>query len=140
MRKPGPPRDIPPPLELECLKALWEVREGSVKDVRDAVNRHKQLAYTTVMTVLERLVRRGSAQRRKVGRVCVYTPSITRDALRRAAVRDLADSFFDGSEAQLAAFLAGRERVEEAPAAKSGEAADETASVIPPAELDASLL
>jgi BlaI family penicillinase repressor len=105
MRKPGSPRDIPPPLELECLKALWTVGEANVKDVREVVTESRNLAYTTVMTVLDRLVRRGCVARRKVGRSFVYTPLRGREELRRLAVRELVDSFFDGSEEELLAYL-----------------------------------
>lgn len=105
MRKTGPPRDIPPPLELQCLRALWTLREASVRDVRNAVTQTRNLAYTTVMTVLDRLARKGAVTRRKVGRSFVYVPVLSRDALRRLAVRDLIDSFFDGSQDQLLNYL-----------------------------------
>lgn len=100
-------RDVPPPLELLCLQALWTLREGNVKEVRALVSRSRPLAYTTIMTVLERLVRKGKLTRRKAGRLCVYSPEASRDALRRAAVRELVDSFFDGSEEELLRFLRG---------------------------------
>ncbi len=108
MRRPGPPKEIPPPLELECLKALWGLGEGNVKDVRDALASSRSLAYTTVMTVLDRLARKGAVGRRKVGRSFVYAPVLSRDALRRLAVKELVNSFFDGSAEQFALFLAGR--------------------------------
>ncbi len=105
MRKPGPPRDIPPPLELECLKALWALGEANVRDVREALTQNRNLAYTTVMTVLDRLERRGGVTRRKVGRSFVYSPVLSRDALRRLAIRDLVETFFDGSEEKLLEYL-----------------------------------
>ena len=101
----GPARDVPPPLELLCLKALWSLEEGNVKAVREIVAQTRPLAYTTIMTVLDRLVRKGKLKRRKVGRAFVYSPEMSRDAMRHAAVRELVDGFFDGSEAALAAFL-----------------------------------
>ena len=114
-------RDIPPPLELSCLKALWALGEGNVKDVRRIVAQSRPLAYTTIMTVLDRLVRRGMLTRRKAGRAFVYSPEASRDVMRRAAIRELLDGFFDGSEAELMRFLhppasapapAGRERID----------------------------
>jgi len=98
-------RDIPPPLELECLKALWILGEGNVKDVRRAIAVNRNLAYTTVMTVLDRLARKGGVARRKVGRSFVYVPVLRRENLRRLAIRDLVDRFFDGSEAALIEYL-----------------------------------
>lgn len=105
MRKPAPPREIPPPLELECLKVLWKAGEASVKQVREALAGRKNLAYTTVMTLLDRLVRRGSASRRKVGRLFVYAPVASREVLRAAAVRELVEAFFDGSVESLLEYL-----------------------------------
>ena len=98
-------REVPPPLELLCLKALWELEEGNVTAVRRVVSQTRPLAYTTIMTVLDRLVRKGRLTRRKVGRAFVYTPQGTRDALRQTALRELVDFFFDGSQEALLLFL-----------------------------------
>lgn len=114
-------RETPPPLELLCLRALWTLGEGSVKDVRQAVAASRSLAYTTIMTVLERLVRKGKLERRKAGRAFVYSATTSRDAVRQVAVRELLAGFFDGSEAQLLAFLESPEwRGERASAAVAG--------------------
>jgi predicted transcriptional regulator len=98
-------RDVPPPLELACLKALWSLEEGNVRAVQQMVALSRPLAYTTIMTVLDRLVRKGRLTRRKVGRAFVYSPQASRDAMRRAALRELVDGYFDGSEAALLEFL-----------------------------------
>src|SRR5215467_2903915 len=105
MRRPGPPRDVPPPLEMLCLKALWSLGEGNVSDVRGRVAASKPLAYTTVMTLLERLARKNVVSRRKVGRAFVYTPNLSRDAMRRLALKEFVDCYFDGSAEKLAEFL-----------------------------------
>ena len=98
-------RNVPPPLELLCLRALWTLREGNVKEVQALVAQSRPLAYTTIMTVLERLVRKGRLRRRKAGRAFVYSPEASRDAMRRDAIRELVDGFFDGSEDELIRFL-----------------------------------
>lgn len=98
-------REIPPPLEVECLKALWTLGEGSVKDVRKALTSDRNLAYTTVMTVLDRLARKGGVSRRKVGRSFVYVPVLSREALRRLALQDLVDRYFEGSKQALLELL-----------------------------------
>ncbi len=110
MRRPAPPREIPPPLELECLKALWGLGEGSVREVREVIGGSRDLAYTTVMTLLERLEKRGGATRRQQGRHFIYTPQVSRERLRGCAVKDLVDTFFDGSEEALLAYLNGGQR------------------------------
>ena len=105
MRRPAPPRDMPPPLELECLKALWGIGEGTVRDVLQVMVGNRKLAYTTVMTVLDRLEKRGGVSRRKQGRSFVYVPKLSREELRRFAVKEVVDRFFEGSEEALARFL-----------------------------------
>lgn len=105
MRRPAPPREIPPPLELECLKALWGIGEGTVRDVRQVLVGNRNLAYTTVMTVLERLEKRGGVSRRKQGRSFIYEPKVSKEALRRFAVKELVDAFFGGSERELMEYL-----------------------------------
>jgi BlaI family penicillinase repressor len=98
-------RAIPPPLELLCLNALWSRGEGSVREVRELVAPSRALAYTTVMTVLDRLTRRGIVTRRKAGRAFVYAPAVSRDAMRRLALQEFLDSYFEGSPRQLSQFL-----------------------------------
>jgi BlaI family penicillinase repressor len=98
-------REIPPPLELECLKALWALGEGTVRDVREVLVGNRKLAYTTVMTVLDRLEKRGGVSRCKNGRSFVYQPRATQEALRKYAVKELIDQFFGGSEDALREFL-----------------------------------
>jgi BlaI family transcriptional regulator, penicillinase repressor len=125
MRRPAPQRDMPPPLELECLKALWGIGEGTVRDVRHVMVGNRNLAYTTVMTVLDRLEKRGGVSRRKQGRSFIYMPKLSREELRRFAVKEVVDRFFEGSEEALARFLKSSQQ----PAASS-----------PNENMDASLL
>jgi predicted transcriptional regulator len=132
MRKPGPLRELPPRLELDCLKALWTLGEGNVKQVRDVLATDRDLAYTTVMTVLDRLARRGGVQRRKVGRSFVYLPVLTQDCVRRLAVRELLACYFDGSTEQLRDYL---EQIPDEPLAMAAAAGDGAEL-----QLDASLL
>ena len=109
-------REVPPPLELLCLKALWSLQEGNVKDVQRIVAESRPLAYTTIMTVLDRLVRKSKLTRRKVGRAFQYAPTESRDTLRRAALRELLEGFFDGSEEELLNYLRGARLESPAPA------------------------
>ena len=70
------PKPRLPQLELECLRVLWKQPGASVAEVRAALQR--PLAYTTVMTVLERLSAKGVVQRRKQGRAYAYSALLTR--------------------------------------------------------------
>jgi BlaI family transcriptional regulator, penicillinase repressor len=119
-------RDIPPPLELLCLNALWSLKEGNVKDVQRIVNGTRPLAYTTIMTVLERLLKKGKLARRKVGRAFLYSPTADREEMRRVAIRELLDSFFDGSEEELLKFMGRLPEKSVAAAAGEGDARIDT--------------
>ncbi|MGO4885468.1 MAG: BlaI/MecI/CopY family transcriptional regulator [Bryobacteraceae bacterium] len=107
-------RAIPPPLELVCLNALWRMGQGSVKHVRELLAPTHPMAYTTVMTVLDRLARRGIVTRAKAGRAFVYAPAVSRDAMRRLALQEFLDSYFESSPHQLMQFLEGQPRRETA--------------------------
>lgn len=100
-------REIPPPLELQCLNVLWSLGEANVQSVREQLAPRRQLAYTTVMTMLDRLTRKQVVSRRKHGRSFVYTPLVTKDEVRRLAVNELIESLFEGSESGLRGYLNG---------------------------------
>ncbi len=89
------------------MKALWQLGEATVREVNQELNRQRPLAYTTVMTLLDRLARKGAAGRRKHGRVHIYHPLITRQAALELAVDRLAWDFFNGSRERLTAHLQG---------------------------------
>ena len=124
MRRGRTARDIQPPLELQCLRALWALGEGNVQAVKDRLAPVKPLAYTTVMTMLERLTRKQVLGRRKVGRSFVYTPLVGIEEMRERAVRDLAGSLFDGSLELLAAYAGGKPAAVRAPQENEPERLD----------------
>jgi predicted transcriptional regulator len=111
-------REVPPPLELLCLRALWTIGEAPVKDVQAVVAESRPLAYTTIMTVLERLLRKGRLTRRKAGRAFLYAPVASRDEMRQVAVRELIEGFFDGKPESLLHYL--QAHAIDAPAAAAG--------------------
>lgn len=107
MPRPPGSREIPPPLELECLRVLWAMGEGNASRVREALAPERQLAYTTVLTLLERLAKRGQLSRRKSGRSFIYTPIQDRELMRQAAVAELVSTYFDGESNGLLKWLQG---------------------------------
>jgi len=98
-------RELPPPLEMACLNALWQLGEGNVEDVRKLISPERPLAYTTVLTLLDRLSRRGAVSRRKEGRGFRYKPTADRDKLRQIALQQLLDNHFGGDATVLEEFL-----------------------------------
>jgi BlaI family transcriptional regulator, penicillinase repressor len=96
-----------PPLELQCMKALWAAGQATVQDVRDRLLPARPLAYTTVMTVMDRLARKGVVAREKRGRAHLYSPSVSEDVIRERALNHLVEDFFQGTHEQLRRYLEG---------------------------------
>jgi len=92
---------------MACLGVLWTKREGTVRDVAAALAPRQAFAYTTVMTLLERLVKRGHLTRRKAGRSFVYAPARDSTELREIAIEELARDYFGGSRKALREWLDG---------------------------------
>ena len=78
-----------------------------MRDVHDFLRPRHPLAYTTVLTVMDRLTRKGFLARSRRGKAFVYQPQCSFEESRDRAVADLILAYFDGSASQLKAFLAG---------------------------------
>ena len=94
------------PLELECMNMLWPLGEGTVRQVQQRLARSRPRAYTTIMTIMDRLARKGIVSRHKVGRAYLYRPNLTAEQARAHAVEQVVEVFFNGSAEALAAHLA----------------------------------
>ena len=110
------------PLELECLSVLWPMGEGTVRDIHRALAASRPRAYTTVLTIMDRLEQKGIVTRRKVGKAFHYQARLSAEEARLKAVEKIVEGFFDGSPEALAAHLssqggAAREFISPAPAA-----------------------
>jgi predicted transcriptional regulator len=91
----------PTELELEILKILWRHGPLNVREVRERLSEVRQLAYTSVMTVMNIMVKKGYLQRNKKGLTYVYQPRTSRQATVRRMLGDLTDRLFNGSAASL---------------------------------------
>ncbi|MGB6429171.1 MAG: BlaI/MecI/CopY family transcriptional regulator [Candidatus Acidiferrales bacterium] len=95
------------PLELDCMNALWSAGEGTVRQIQQLMASTRPRAYTTIMTILDRLAQKGVVARQKSGRAYMYRPNLTAEQARAHAVERIVDGFFEGSTQALAAQLAG---------------------------------
>jgi BlaI family penicillinase repressor len=88
-----------PQLELECLAALWALERAPVAQVHARLaERGRALAYTTVLTVMDRLLRKHVVERERQGRAYVYRPLITRAEMRERALKRLVANYFDSRQ------------------------------------------
>jgi BlaI family transcriptional regulator, penicillinase repressor len=93
------------PFELDCMNALWPLGEATVKQVQESLMARRPRAYTTIMTILDRLEQKGIVTRRKVGRAYMYRASLLAAEAQQSAVQQLVAGFFGGSREALAAHL-----------------------------------
>ena len=89
----------PTELELEILKVLWSAGPSSVRQIQAALNPERDLAYTTVMTMLTIMVNKGYVRRAKAGSGFVYRARIEQQKASSGMLQDLVDRLFGGSTA-----------------------------------------
>ena len=82
-------------LQRAVMEVLWEVGEGSVRQVRERLG--GQSAYTTVLTVLQKLERSGWVGHRKEGKMHVYVPRFSREQAGAESVRSFMQRVFGGN-------------------------------------------
>jgi predicted transcriptional regulator len=88
-----------PPLskaELEVARVLWELGEGTVRQVHDSLSNSRKIDFTTVQTYMRRLEAKGYARTWLTGRTRVYAPSIKPATVIRETVDDLVERLFGG--------------------------------------------
>jgi len=85
------------PLEERLLEALWERGHATVRDLVDGAC--QDLAYTTVMTTLDRLFKKNLLSREAEGRAFRYTPRFTREELHREVAGEAFRQLMDASPA-----------------------------------------
>ena len=91
------------------MKAVWRNPPVTVRDVQETIRPTRNLAYTTVMTIMDRLHQKGFLTRTLQSRAHIYSPAIDYGDVRDEAVKTLIDSFFDGNETGLLEFLSGQD-------------------------------
>ncbi len=101
--------DAPPiqgELQVQIMAVLWRLQAGTVEQIREGLPARYRGAYTTVQTVLNRLVERGLLTRTRSGRSFTYAPKLTEaEYLSRSIARTFAGASSDARQAALAQFV-----------------------------------
>ena len=87
------------PLELEIMHVLWEMGPANVQSVQQKLAR--ELAYTTVQTMLNILHRKGKVKRALKDRAYLYMPVVSRSQVVGQHMSDIVDRLFGGSAESL---------------------------------------
>jgi len=88
------------------MSVLWPLGEGTVRDIHRQLAASRPRAYTTIMTIMDRLAHKRIVTRRRVGRAYRYQANLSADEARISAIEKIVTGFFDGSAEALAAHLA----------------------------------
>src|SRR5262245_53809273 len=98
-------------LEGAIMDILWTRKEATVREVLDELNQTRSLAYTTVLTIMGRLVEKGLLVQEKAGRAHLYRPAMSREAyaaeVAGQVIRSLIEDFGDIALAQFSQELEG---------------------------------
>jgi predicted transcriptional regulator len=95
--------------EMEVLHHVWDLGEATVADVRERVLDEREVAYTTIMTVMKKLADKGYLQYHKEGRTYVYAPAQEPNKVQHSLLRRLMESVFEGSPMALVQTLVQHE-------------------------------
>jgi predicted transcriptional regulator len=97
--------------EMEILHIVWDLGEASVADVREKMLEYRDVAYTTVMTILKNLADKEYLKYRKEGLSYIYSAAIQPDDVRYNLVDRLVDKVFHGSPKDLVQALVKNEKL-----------------------------
>ncbi len=98
-------------LQLRVMDVVWRMGRATVADVHERLSAHRKLAYTTVLTTLRALERRGMVRHEQAGKAYVYEPAVDRDQYTTSSVGKLVADLFDGQTEGLLCHLLGAERL-----------------------------
>jgi len=99
--------------EMEVLHHVWDMGEATVKQVRKRILKSREVAYTTIMTVMKNLSEKGYLKYRKEGVTYVYSPAQEPDSVRSNLVKELIKKVFKGSPKELVQTLVESEELNE---------------------------
>lgn len=89
--------------ELKILKVLWRLGSGTVRDVKDELEKEEgeTSAYTTVMTLMNQLAAKGGLEVDRDRQPFVYTPALPRDQVLGDRLKQFLATVFDGQAGEL---------------------------------------
>jgi predicted transcriptional regulator len=91
--------------ELEIMHVVWGLGRATVRDVYEALRERRQVAYTSVMTVMKILEKKGYLKKKQEDRAYLYRPARPRAQVLDVMVRDFVDRVFQGAAKPLLVHL-----------------------------------
>lgn len=100
--------------EMEILQQVWDLGQATARQVHDRIAERREVAYTTVTTVIKNLADKGYLTYERDGASFVYTPARPAEEVRQSLLTGLLEKVFGGSARTLIQTLAGHESLSEA--------------------------
>ncbi len=101
-----PASEHPTELELSILKILWQAAPKTVDQVRESLAKNgRDLSHSSVITIMNIMVRKRYLKRKKNGRALEFTPLVEEDRVGRSMLKDLIHRVYDGSAQSLVLHL-----------------------------------
>jgi len=94
--------------EFQIMRVVWRRRKATVREVYEEMRTRRQIAYTTVMTMMNILERKRHLRKRQVGRAFIYRPVHSEDEAVNEMLREFVDRVFDGSISSLLHLVRGQ--------------------------------
>jgi BlaI family penicillinase repressor len=85
------------PQELAIMKVVWKLDTATVRDIYEDLRARRDIAYTTVLTMMKILEQKGYVKKTKADRAFVYRPVQARQQVIGGMVREFVDRVFDGA-------------------------------------------
>jgi BlaI family transcriptional regulator, penicillinase repressor len=101
------------PQELAIMKIVWRLEDATVRDVYETMREKRDVAYTTVMTMMRILEDKGYLKKTMVDRAHLYKPTKPRQQVLGGMVKDFVERVFDGAPASLLVHLAKDNKLSE---------------------------
>jgi len=98
-------------LQLQVMEVVWRLGQATVADAHEALSAERKIAYTTVLTTLRALERRGMVTHETVGKAYLYRPAVSREQYAEDSVDRLVDDLFGGRQEKLLCHLLGAEQI-----------------------------
>jgi len=108
----------PSDLELQVLAVLWKTGPTTARRVMDSLPDKKKRAYTTILTVMQVMERKGLVRHTRDGMANVYEPTVTRGQVMRPIMRGWVTKIFGGSPSAAVQQLLSETEIDEAELAK----------------------
>lgn len=114
-------------LQQEVMDEVWDLGQATVAEVHNRIAKRRKIAYTTVLTTMRNLEKRGMLTHRQRGKAFLYRPTMEREQYAAGTVKEFVGRVFGGKPEELLCHLLGADKIDRDDLARLREMVDEDA-------------